>query len=55
MHSFTGGYTDHELAAAANYLISQVGGREGRVTPQQIKAERGPDDHKPTDPPPQAP
>jgi mono/diheme cytochrome c family protein len=53
MHSFTGGYTDQELAAAANALIGQTSGRDGRVTPAQIKAERGPDDHKPTDPPPQ--
>jgi mono/diheme cytochrome c family protein len=55
MHSFTGGYTDRELAAAANFLIAQTSGRAGRVTPAQIAAQRGPDDHKPTDPPPQAP
>jgi mono/diheme cytochrome c family protein len=53
MHSFTGGYTDEELAAASNYLIGVTSGRKGMVTPQKIKAERGPDDHKPTDPPPQ--
>ncbi len=55
MHSFTGGYTDQELAAAANTLIAQTSGREGHVTPQRIEAERGIDDHKPTEPPPQAP
>ncbi len=53
MHSFTGGYTDQELASIANYTISQMSGRQGQVTAQQIKAARGPDDHKLTDPPPQ--
>lgn len=51
MHSFTGGYTDTELAAIANYTIGQFGGREGQVTAQQIKAARGADDHKETEPP----
>ena len=51
MHSFTGGYTDAELAAIANYTIGQMSGRQGQVTAQQIKAARGPDDHKLTDPP----
>jgi mono/diheme cytochrome c family protein len=51
MHSFTGGYTDTELAAIANYLIAQSSGRIGKVTPRQIRAQRGPDDHKLTDPP----
>jgi len=54
MHSFTGGYTDAELAAIANYTIGQFGGREGQVTPQQIKAARGADDHKETEPPPKS-
>ena len=53
MHSFTGGYTDPELAVIANYTIGQMSGRQGQVTAQQIKAARGPDDHKLTDPPPQ--
>ncbi|MDB5396704.1 MAG: hypothetical protein JWM91_4210 [Rhodospirillales bacterium] len=53
MHSFTGGYTDRELSFIANYTIGQMSGRQGQVTPQQIGAARGPDDHKPTDPPPQ--
>lgn len=54
MHSFTGGYTDAEMAAIANYTIGQFGGREGKVTPAQIKAARGADDHKETEPPPKS-
>ena len=54
MHSFTGGFTDAELAAIANYTIGQFGGREGQVTPQQIKAARGAEDHKETEPPPKS-
>jgi mono/diheme cytochrome c family protein len=54
MHSFTGGYTDAEMAAIANYTIGQFGGREGQVTAQQIKAARGADDHKETEPPPKS-
>jgi mono/diheme cytochrome c family protein len=54
MHSFTGGYTDAEMAAIANYVIGQIGGRQGQVTPQQIKAARGADDHKETEPPPRS-
>jgi mono/diheme cytochrome c family protein len=54
MHSFTGGYTDAEMAAIANYTIGQFGGRQGQVTPQQIKAARGADDHKETEPPPKS-
>ena len=54
MHSFTGGYTDAELAAIADYTIGQFGGREGQVTAQQIKAARGADDHKETEPPPKS-
>ena len=53
MHSFTGGYSDRELAAIANYTIAQMSGREGKVTAQEIGAARGTDAHKPTDPPPQ--
>jgi mono/diheme cytochrome c family protein len=53
MHSFTGGYSDAELATIANYTIGQMSGREGKVTAQQIGAARGNDAHKPTDPPPQ--
>jgi mono/diheme cytochrome c family protein len=53
MHSFTGGYTDAELASIANYTIGQMSGRQGQVTAQQIGAARGQDAHKPTDPPPQ--
>jgi mono/diheme cytochrome c family protein len=53
MHSFTGGYSNAELATIANYTIGQMSGREGKVTAQQIGAARGNDAHKPTDPPPQ--
>jgi len=53
MHSFTGGYSDRELAAIANYTIGQMSGREGKITAQEIGAARGTDAHKPTDPPPQ--
>ena len=53
MHSFTGGYSDAELASIANYTIGQMSGRQGQVTAQQIGAARGQDAHKPTDPPPQ--
>ena len=54
MHSFTGGYTDVEMAAIANYAIGQFSGRQGQVTPQQIKAARGADAHKETEPPPKS-
>ena len=41
MHPFTGGYTDEELAAIANYVQSQFGARQGAVTPDQIGKFRG--------------
>jgi mono/diheme cytochrome c family protein len=37
MHSFVGGYTDEEMAAVTNYVISQFGGRDGHVTPEDVK------------------
>ena len=40
MHRFTEAYTDQELAAVANYVIGEVGGRQGQVTAQQIMAGR---------------
>ncbi|HTW28124.1 MAG TPA: cytochrome c [Acetobacteraceae bacterium] len=40
MHSFAAAYTDEELAAVANYVIGQIGGRTGSVTPEQIRAAR---------------
>lgn len=40
MHPFTGDYTDDELAAVANYTISQFSGRAGHVTAAQIRAQR---------------
>jgi mono/diheme cytochrome c family protein len=42
MHAFTGGYTDAELAALANYVIRQFGGRQGQVTAEQVARSRGP-------------
>jgi mono/diheme cytochrome c family protein len=41
MHAFTPGYTDPELAAVANYVIGQFGGRQGEVTADQIRIARG--------------
>lgn len=38
MHPFTADYTKDELAAVANYTISQFGGLQGRVTPAQFSA-----------------
>jgi mono/diheme cytochrome c family protein len=40
MHKFTGAYTDQELAAVANYVIGQIGGRQGQVTADQIEKAR---------------
>jgi mono/diheme cytochrome c family protein len=40
MHGFTAGYTDPELAAIANYVIGQFGGRQGHVTEAQVRAVR---------------
>ena len=39
MHSFTGGYSDDELAAIGNFVIGQFGLRQGTITPQQIRAQ----------------
>jgi mono/diheme cytochrome c family protein len=46
MHPFTGAYTNQELAALANYTISQFGYREGKVTPDQFVKRRGPEPGK---------
>ena len=40
MHRFTAAYTDQELAAAGNYVIGQIGGRQGRITAEQIAEAR---------------
>ena len=53
MHPFTGAYTDVELAALANYTISQFGLRQGTITPDQIQKQRGPATVKPDKPTPQ--
>jgi mono/diheme cytochrome c family protein len=47
MHAFTGGYTDAELAALANYTSGQFGFRKGGVTPEQVREQRGPEAAKP--------
>jgi mono/diheme cytochrome c family protein len=39
MHSFTGGYSDDELAAIGNFVIGQFGLRQGTITPEQIRAQ----------------
>jgi mono/diheme cytochrome c family protein len=41
MHTFTGNYTDPELAALGNYAIGQFGFRHGTITPEQIHKQRG--------------
>jgi mono/diheme cytochrome c family protein len=46
MHPFTSAYTDEELAALSNYVISQYGFRQGHVTPSQIAAQRHPGSDK---------
>jgi mono/diheme cytochrome c family protein len=40
MHSFIGGYSDDELAAIGNFVIGQFGLRQGRITPEQFRAQR---------------
>jgi mono/diheme cytochrome c family protein len=40
MHAFTGGYSNQELAALANYTIGQFGFRQGNVAPEQISRHR---------------
>jgi len=40
MHSFTRSYTDEELAAVGNYVVAQFGGRQGHITPEQIRHVR---------------
>jgi mono/diheme cytochrome c family protein len=39
MHSFTGGYSDDELAAIGNFVIGQFGLRQGTITPEQVRAQ----------------
>ena len=46
MQPFTGAYTDVELAALANYTSSQFGFRQGRISPEQIQKQRGPEPGK---------
>jgi mono/diheme cytochrome c family protein len=39
MHSFTGGYSDDELAAIGNFAIGQFGLGQGTITPEQVHAQ----------------
>jgi mono/diheme cytochrome c family protein len=41
MHSFTGGYSDDELAAIGNFVIGQFGLRQGTITSEQFRARNG--------------
>jgi hypothetical protein len=41
MPPFGMGYSDTELAAVANYVIAQFGGKTGRVTPEDVAKRRG--------------
>ena len=40
MPAFGGAYSNTEVAALANYVIAHFGGREGRVTPDQVAKRR---------------
>jgi mono/diheme cytochrome c family protein len=40
MPAFASGYTDGELAAAANYVIHHFGGKAGQVTPEMVRKAR---------------
>jgi mono/diheme cytochrome c family protein len=40
MPPFGTGYSDAELAAVANYVIAQFGGKTGRVTPEDVAKRR---------------
>lgn len=50
MHSFTGAYSDAELAAIANYTQRQFGGISGSVTPEQIAKARSSSTPQPAKP-----
>lgn len=40
MPPFGPAYSDAELAAVANYVIASIGGKTGRVTPEDIAKRR---------------
>jgi mono/diheme cytochrome c family protein len=40
MPMFGQGYSDTEIAALANYVIAQFGGKEGTVTPDAVAHRR---------------
>ena len=39
MHSFTGSYSNEELAAIGNFVIGQFGLSQGMITPEQVRAQ----------------
>jgi mono/diheme cytochrome c family protein len=41
MPAFGGAYSNTEVAALANYVIAHFGGKEGKVTPDQVASRRG--------------
>jgi mono/diheme cytochrome c family protein len=41
MPAFGGAYSNTEVAALANYVIGHFGGKDGRVTPEQVAKRRG--------------
>ncbi len=40
MPAFGGAYSNTEVAALANYVIAHFGGKEGKVTPDQVAKRR---------------
>jgi mono/diheme cytochrome c family protein len=40
MRPYTPGYSDDELAAIGNFVIGQIGLRQGSITPEQVRAQR---------------
>jgi mono/diheme cytochrome c family protein len=40
MPAFGGAYSNTEVAALANYVIAQFGGKQGTVTPEQVAKRR---------------
>jgi hypothetical protein len=40
MPPFGAGYSNIELAAVANYVIAHLGGKPGRVTPEDVAERR---------------
>jgi mono/diheme cytochrome c family protein len=40
MPAFGGAYSNTQIAALANYVIAHFGGKEGKVTPEQVAKRR---------------